>query len=43
MWSKDTCHSQMWFVSGKTIQPEDSPTFVETWRAMEGLLADGIC
>ncbi|KLO11939.1 Aldo/keto reductase, partial [Schizopora paradoxa] len=27
--------------SGGTLQPEESPTFVETWVAMEKLLADG--
>lgn len=26
---------------GKTLQPKDSPTIVETWLAMEGLLASG--
>ncbi|KAH9923661.1 Aldo/keto reductase [Fomitopsis serialis] len=27
--------------SGDTLQPEESPTFVETWLEMEQLLADG--
>ncbi|KZT64358.1 Aldo/keto reductase [Daedalea quercina L-15889] len=27
--------------SGNTLQPEDSPTLVETWREMERLLSDG--
>ncbi|KAI0761639.1 Aldo/keto reductase [Trametes elegans] len=27
--------------AGKTLQPDESPTFVETWREMENLLATG--
>ncbi|CDO72733.1 hypothetical protein BN946_scf184990.g16 [Trametes cinnabarina] len=27
--------------SGKTLQPNESPTFIETWREMERLLAQG--
>ncbi|KAH9838083.1 Aldo/keto reductase [Rhodofomes roseus] len=27
--------------SGNTLQPEESPTFIETWREMEKLVADG--
>ncbi|KAI0710093.1 Aldo/keto reductase [Earliella scabrosa] len=27
--------------SGRTLQPDESPTFIETWRDMEGLLGTG--
>ena len=36
-------HSAQTEVAGKTLQPEESPTVIETWKEMEKLVAEGAC